>query len=79
MDKLNTCMICRNEFKENENVVVVNDAKYLGFAWSDDMASFEQHEAPERGVYCNECYAKLVVYSWDLSKKTSERYLEENN
>ncbi len=72
MDKLNTCMICTKIFEENENVVVVNDATYLGFAWSDDMASFEQHEVPERGVYCNECYAKLVVYSWELAKQVKE-------
>ena len=55
MDNLSTCMICEVTFNEDENVVVVYDAKYLGFAYSDDMVSFERHEvmgglAPERGV-----------------------------
>ena len=74
MDNLSTCMICEVTFNEDENVVVVYDAKYLGFAYSDDKVSFERHEvmgglAPERGVYCNDCYGKLVTYSWELVKE----------
>ena len=69
MDSLSTCMICEVSFEKGKNVVVVNDATYLGFVWSDDMASFEQLETPERGAYCTDCYSKLMVYSWKLAKE----------
>ena len=77
MDKLNTCMICTKIFEEDTNVVVVHDATYRGFTWSDDMASFEydtfeQHAAPERGVYCEGCYGKLVGYSWELARQVND-------
>ena len=81
MDNLTTCMICDISFKTNEDVVVTYDAKYLGFEYSDDIASFERHEvmggpAPERGVYCTDCYAKLASYSWELAKQVSENIKE---
>ena len=67
-DKLNTCMICEEEFKEDEKVVVVYDATYAGFRDSEDIASFDLNREPEesygcpieRGVYCNNCYNKLM-------------------
>ena len=70
MDKLDTCMICNHEFKEDQSVVLVDDAKYLGFVYGnqeDEVASFEPNiDAPYRGVFCNDCWSKVVVHSYKL-------------
>ena len=70
MDKLDTCMICTQEFKEDQSVVVVDDAKYLGFVYGnqeDEVASFEPNiDAPYRAVYCNDCWNTLVWEAWRL-------------
>jgi DNA-directed RNA polymerase subunit RPC12/RpoP len=69
MDKLDTCMICNHEFKEDQSVVVVDDAKYRAFALGNE---FEPNiDAPYRAVYCNDCWSKLVVYSWRLQREAS--------
>jgi hypothetical protein len=74
-DKLNTCMICEQEFKEDENVVVVYDATYQGFTENNEIASFNQNVdvagyiCPERAVYCNNCWSSLVVHSWNIVKE----------
>ena len=77
MDNLSTCMICEEEFEEAEgdkkaqNVVDVYDATYEG--QEEGMGKFELHadwgSPVERAVYCNECWATLVVYSWELVKE----------
>ena len=72
MDNLATCMICEEEFEESQSVVVVSDATSIGYAWSDDVVSFEEDDAPYRAVYCTECWDSLVVYSWELSKAKGE-------
>ena len=70
MDKLDTCMICTREFKKDQSVVLVDDAKYLGFVYGnqeDEVASFEPNiDAPYRGVFCNDCWSKVVVHSYKL-------------
>ena len=76
-DKLNTCMICEEEFKEvdyngkPENVVVVYDASYQGL--EEGIGRFDLHQdfgsTIERAVYCNNCWASLVVHAWDLKDK----------
>ena len=69
MDKLDTCMICNHEFKEDQSVVVVDDAKYRGFAWGNEVADFEPNiDAPYRAVYCKDCWSKLVAHSWRLRR-----------
>ena len=79
MDNLSTCMVCDIDLNDQEllikthgtdNVVVVSDAKCVGYQWSDDMVSFEEDQDPYRAVYCNECWTKLVSYSWKLRKES---------
>ena len=70
MDKLDTCMVCAETFQKGDDTVVVKDAKYLGFYHDDEIATHEPLEILERGIYCQECYGSLVVYAWDLYKKS---------
>jgi hypothetical protein len=79
MDSLSTCMVCDIDLNDEElliqtndtdNVVVVSDAKCIGYQYSDDVISFEEDDkSPYRAVYCNECWGKLVSYSWKLVEK----------
>ena len=45
-------------------MVVVDDAKYRAFALGNE---FEPNiDAPYRGVFCNDCWSKVVVHSYKL-------------
>ena len=64
MDKLDTCMICEEPFKEGDSTISVKDAIYRGFYHDDNLAYHEHLEEPDRGVYCSSCYDKMPVIEW---------------
>ena len=61
MDYLETCFMCESEFEVDERVVLVLDGTVVALAERGDHTSeFEQDEDNYGGVYCVECYGKIL-------------------